>query len=207
MDLFRKDGHLSDAGFAALVDGKLDEVQRLEAAEHLGFCDTCMLQYCELLTPDVMLAPPEPLAQPVLRRRRQKALRTIWGKTAMVAAAAVLAVGVWMMGALGLPYAAQNSLPDAPAPAAVPQADQAAAEEAAIENPLSVVLNKTGAALTGWFAWYPQADDTAQPQQTAPVSTAQDKAEDVFKKPAMPQPHQNEQDASSPESSCESQAA
>ena len=39
MELFNKEGHLTDEGLRAVVDGTLDEMGRLEASEHLSFCD------------------------------------------------------------------------------------------------------------------------------------------------------------------------
>ena len=36
MELFREDGCLSDEGLHALTTGQLDELGRLEAAEHLA---------------------------------------------------------------------------------------------------------------------------------------------------------------------------
>ena len=36
MELFREDGCMTDAGFRAMMDGRLDELGRLEAAEHLA---------------------------------------------------------------------------------------------------------------------------------------------------------------------------
>lgn len=36
MELFREDGCMTDAGFRAMMDGQLDELGRLEAAEHLS---------------------------------------------------------------------------------------------------------------------------------------------------------------------------
>ena len=42
MELFREDGCMTDAGFRAMMDGQLDELGRLEAAEHLSYCDQCM---------------------------------------------------------------------------------------------------------------------------------------------------------------------
>lgn len=39
MELFREDGCLSDEGLHALTAGQLDELGRLEAAEHLAYCD------------------------------------------------------------------------------------------------------------------------------------------------------------------------
>ena len=45
MELFREDGCMTDAGFRAMMDGQLDELGRLEAAEHLSYCDQCMDRY------------------------------------------------------------------------------------------------------------------------------------------------------------------
>ena len=45
MELFREDGCMTDAGFRAMMDGRLDELGRLEAAEHLSYCDQCMDRY------------------------------------------------------------------------------------------------------------------------------------------------------------------
>ena len=45
MELFDAKGCLSEEGLQALVSGQLDETQRLEAAEHLAYCDRCMDRY------------------------------------------------------------------------------------------------------------------------------------------------------------------
>ena len=45
MDIFRHDGHLTDGALAALAAGEpLDEAARLEIAEHLAYCDLCLLR-------------------------------------------------------------------------------------------------------------------------------------------------------------------
>ena len=50
MELFDQiSGCLTDEGLQALADGQLDELSRLEAAEHLAFCDAC-LQMFRVLT-------------------------------------------------------------------------------------------------------------------------------------------------------------
>ena len=42
MTCFRPDGHLTDAALTALVRGDcLEELDRLELAEHLAYCDQC----------------------------------------------------------------------------------------------------------------------------------------------------------------------
>ena len=51
MDVFRNDGHLSDGVLESLIHNgeALDELTRLEAAEHLAFCDQCLQRYTDLL--------------------------------------------------------------------------------------------------------------------------------------------------------------
>lgn len=50
MELFDKNGCLTDEGLQALQAGGLDELGRLESAEHLSYCDKCMDRYTALLT-------------------------------------------------------------------------------------------------------------------------------------------------------------
>ena len=45
MELFRDDGCFTEEGLHALLCGQLDEMGRLEAAEHLAYCDRCMDRY------------------------------------------------------------------------------------------------------------------------------------------------------------------
>ena len=48
MTCFRPDGHLTDAALTALVRGDcLEELDRLELAEHLAYCDQCLQRYTE----------------------------------------------------------------------------------------------------------------------------------------------------------------
>ena len=97
-ELFRADGHLTDEGLAALIDGTLDEMGRLEASEHLSFCDNCLTRYTGLLTDDILLTPAAPVADSVCRRVRQRNLRVVRGRTVRAVAAAVLALGLWSTG-------------------------------------------------------------------------------------------------------------
>ena len=75
MELFNKEGHLTDEGLRAVVDGTLDEMGRLEASEHLSFCDSCLVRYTELLADDTLLVPEMPLTPTVLARVRRRAVR------------------------------------------------------------------------------------------------------------------------------------
>lgn len=95
MELFDMNGHLTREGLKALVSEGLDEMGRLEAAEHLGYCDACMTEYLALLTDDVLLTPAEQTAPAVVRRIHQKKTRQLWSRYATVAAAAALAVLIW----------------------------------------------------------------------------------------------------------------
>ena len=59
MELFNQNGCLTEEGLHAVIGGQLDELGRLEAAEHLSYCDKCMDRYTALLTADVKsCAPP-----------------------------------------------------------------------------------------------------------------------------------------------------
>ena len=97
-ELFCEDGHLSDAGLQALLDGRLDELGRLEAAEHLGFCQPCLERYTALLTGDALREPGADLAPTVAWRLRQKSLRVNLRRYAAAAAAAAVALTLWGSG-------------------------------------------------------------------------------------------------------------
>lgn len=96
--LFGDNGHFTDEGLQAIVDGTLDELQRLEAAEHLSFCDGCLERYTRLLEDDTLLTPARPIAPPVAARIRQRAVRILFSRTATAAAAACLALAIWGTG-------------------------------------------------------------------------------------------------------------
>ena len=92
MELFNKEGHLTDEGLRAVVDGTLDEMGRLEASEHLSFCDSCLVRYTELLADDTLLVPEMPLTPTVLARVRRRAVRVFFNRYTRVAAVAAFAV-------------------------------------------------------------------------------------------------------------------
>ena len=100
-ELFLQTGHLSDEGLQALIDGTLDEMQRLEAAEHLSFCDECLTRYTALLTGDVLEEPEQDVTLPVMRRLRRRAVKNVWNRYAAAAAAGVITAGLWYSGVCG----------------------------------------------------------------------------------------------------------
>ena len=69
MTCFRPDGHLTDAALTALVRGDcLEELDRLELAEHLAYCDQCLQRYTELLSEGPMLTPARSCRESLRRR-------------------------------------------------------------------------------------------------------------------------------------------
>ena len=102
MDLFDRNGHFSDAALTALIqDAELSELQRLEAAEHLAYCDACLLRYTNLLT-DEGLREPSPLCrQRIWRRIRTRAARVFASRYTTAAAAMVIVVAMWSGGVFG----------------------------------------------------------------------------------------------------------
>lgn len=138
MELFTADGHLTDEGLKAVADGTLEELQRLEAAEHLSFCDRCLERYTFLLTDDSLLQPAQPLAPPVLSRIRQRAVRIFFNKYTTVAAAAALALTLWGTGFF-------QALVPAPRKPEPPKTTQT------ITAQVNSFLNESGAAISGAF--------------------------------------------------------
>ena len=100
MELFDEKGCLSDEGLHAVVDGQLEELGRLEAAEHLAYCDHCMDRYTALLTADVLQDPPRSAHKAVMTSVWVRLMQNTWGRAAVAGVAAVLALTMWRSGTL-----------------------------------------------------------------------------------------------------------
>ena len=100
MESFRNDGCLSDEGLHALIAGQLDELGRLEAAEHLAYCDKCTDRYTALLTADALSDPPRSVRRTVMGTIWVRLMQNTWGRAAVAAVAAVLALTMWRTGTL-----------------------------------------------------------------------------------------------------------
>lgn len=100
MELFDAKGCLSEEGLQALVGGQLDETQRLEAVEHLAYCDRCMDRYTALLTDDVLEQPPRSARGAVMGTIWIRLMQNTWGRAAVATVAAVLALTMWRTGTL-----------------------------------------------------------------------------------------------------------
>ncbi len=76
MDVFDNHGHLTEQALLALIqEESLEELERLEIAEHLAFCDQCLQRYTELLTDDTLLTPSPVCREGLGRRVRQRLVR------------------------------------------------------------------------------------------------------------------------------------
>lgn len=106
--LFDEQGCLTGPGLDALQNGTLDELGRLDAAEHLTFCDICLLRYTELTERLRLSAPMRDLVPQVQGLMRLRSFRIMTNRYVNVAAAVVLAFALWQFGAFRVPAAPQQ---------------------------------------------------------------------------------------------------
>lgn len=94
--VFREDGHLNDGALEALAknEDRFDELERLEIAEHLAFCDYCLQRYTLALEDGALLVPERSCRRALWARIRGRALRLVTSRYATAAAAVALALTV-----------------------------------------------------------------------------------------------------------------
>ena len=115
--LFDSIGCLTTDGLQALQADRLDDLGRLEAAEHLTFCDRCLARYTALLDSIRLSAPMRDLIPQVQALMRLRRFRVLTNRYVSMAAAIVLAFALWRFGAFGSLSAVgrrPSELPDAP---------------------------------------------------------------------------------------------
>ena len=140
MKLFRDDGHLTDEALTALAGESLDDLSRLEIAEHLAFCDLCLQRYTLALEPQPLLTPSRSCRESFMRRIRERTLHLITSRYATAAAAVALALTVvWGSGSLIPPEVQTHE-----APAAQTASDPSWAQR------WSDALNQV---VSGWNTW------------------------------------------------------
>ena len=83
-----------------LQAGGLDELGRLETAEHLAYCDKCMDRYTALLTADALETPPHSAHKAVMAAIWVRLMQNTWGRAAVAGVAAVLAFTMWRSGTI-----------------------------------------------------------------------------------------------------------
>ena len=105
MERFGPDGHLTDEALSALAGGgELEELARLELAEHLAYCDDCLQRYTDLLADASLLIPAHSCQESLWNRIRMRTMRLVASRYATAAAAVALALTVlWGTPAIHLP--------------------------------------------------------------------------------------------------------
>ena len=100
MELFDPHGHLTEEALAALAGGEeLPELSRLEAAEHLAYCDLCLQRYTSALAGAPLLAPERSCRESLWRRIRARTIQIFTSRYAAAVAGVVLALTlVWGSG-------------------------------------------------------------------------------------------------------------
>lgn len=139
MKLFRDDGHLTDEALTALAGESLDDLSRLEVAEHLAFCDLCLQRYTLALEPQPLLTPSCSCRESLMRRIRERTLHLITSRYATAAAVALALTVVWGSGSLIPPEVQTHE-----APAAQTASDPSWAQR------WSDALNQV---VSGWNTW------------------------------------------------------
>lgn len=91
-------GCLTDFALQSLVAGSLEELERLEVSEHLSYCDGCVDRYTALLTPEVLVEPPELMKQSILSSLKKRAARVFVNRYFHMVVAASLTLVLWGSG-------------------------------------------------------------------------------------------------------------
>lgn len=145
MNTFDSGGHLTDNALQALLsDGPLTELDRLEIAEHLEFCDACLLRTVEHLPQDALLTPAHSCRNTLWPRIRRRNGRALAGRFATAAAAIAITAGLWsfnifgglVTGSAALSDTALSALRQADFPQQAQQLDRAFGESLARLNEL-----------------------------------------------------------------------
>lgn len=136
-NLFDTAGCLTPSGLEALRDDRLDDLGRLEAAEHLTFCDRCLARYTALLESIQLSAPMRDLIPQVQALMRLRAFRIMTNRYVSVAAAIALALALWRFGLFGA------------APAAAPQEKTEPRQNISVSQMLGKALNGASEGLQG----------------------------------------------------------
>ncbi len=85
MNTFDSGGHLTDAALQAFLSGgPLTELERLEIAEHLDFCDACLLRSMERMPCEVLLTPAHSCQRTLWPRIHRRSARELAGRIATV---------------------------------------------------------------------------------------------------------------------------
>lgn len=103
MEFFDPSGHLTDEALDALVqEAPLSELHRLEAAEHLAYCDACLQRYTDLVCGAGLRIPAHSCQENLWRRIQRRTLHLLTSRYATAAAGVALMIAV-LWGGTSLP--------------------------------------------------------------------------------------------------------
>lgn len=98
-ELFLENGHLTqDALYALVNEEDLSELERLEIAEHLSFCDECILNYAIVCNTIDFIETPEIMTISIMKKIKNRAKVIFINKYTTFAAAACFALFFWSNG-------------------------------------------------------------------------------------------------------------
>lgn len=101
-ELFDKEGHLTDNAFAMLADNKLDELQRLEIAEHNSLCDKCLDRYITYVEKSEVITPSEIMKKRILNKISFDTKKFYLNQYISVTISACFAMLFWITGAFSV---------------------------------------------------------------------------------------------------------
>lgn len=102
MDRFDNTGHLTEETLRAFAVGdSLSPLERLEIAEHLDFCDDCLMRSMALLPETALLTPSHSCQLTLWRRIHLRAARMLTSRYATAAAAVVIVAALWNLNIFG----------------------------------------------------------------------------------------------------------
>lgn len=99
---FDQNGHLTDAGIAALRDGLLSPEETLTVAEHIGSCPVCAALFAGSFTEGALPAVPRGFSEMVLRKadiREADRKKQLFFYSLRVSFAACIAIAILCSGA------------------------------------------------------------------------------------------------------------
>lgn len=113
-ELFNIDGHLTNEAFEALIkDENLDELSRLEIAEHLSFCDDCILRYTEYMS-DIELKDAPKIEHKIIFEIKKKINRILFSKYSSAVIAASFSIILLVSGIFTEPFEQKDKFDEKP---------------------------------------------------------------------------------------------
>lgn len=109
-EFFSEDGHLTDFAFDSFINDNIEELHRLEFAEHTSFCDECLLKYMDLLDNSKLISPPEIMEHNIMLKITNNTRRVKLNQYFSMALAACFAMTFWVTGVFTLPNSTNNKL-------------------------------------------------------------------------------------------------